>query len=286
MAVVGLAPMAGYTDYSFRLLCRRCGADLAYTEMASAEALCRGNKRTSEIIRTAKADRPLAIQLFGAAERSLVEAAGLVEKKADWIDLNAGCPSPDLTENGCGAALLRDKKKAAALVEALAFTGKKPVSVKMRLGWNKNDSLALCKAFDKAGVLRIAVHDRTAKQGYSGKADWEAIAAVKRVVSCEVFGNGDLKDRADAELKIGEYGLDGALIGRAALGNPSVFGKRMDRKKAFLEWLRLAKPGLAKAKLQAMAFSTGLARAKQIRVGASKAESVAELERFWNLVNK
>ncbi len=177
MAVVGLAPMAGYTDYAFRLLCRRCGADLAYTEMVSAEALVRGNKRTSELTTTGKAARPLAIQLFGATERSLVEAAGLVEKKADWIDLNAGCPSPDLTENGCGAALLRDKKKAASLVEALASTCKKPVSVKMRLGWNKNDSLGLCKAFEKAGCQRIAVHGRMAKQGYSGKADWEAVAA-------------------------------------------------------------------------------------------------------------
>ncbi|OIO26858.1 tRNA dihydrouridine synthase DusB [Candidatus Micrarchaeota archaeon CG_4_10_14_0_2_um_filter_55_9] len=278
---VGLAPMAGYTDLAYRMLCRKCGADLACTEMVSAEALCRGNEKTSALLKTNRGDKPLAIQLFGANERSLCEAAGLVEKKADWVDLNAGCPSQDLTRNGCGAALLKDKKKAASLVEALASTTKKPVSVKMRLGWARNECVELCKAFDKAGAQRVAIHGRTAKQDYSDKADWEAIAKAKAAVSCEVFGNGDLKNRSDAEAHALKYGLDGALIGRAALGNPAVFGKRMDKRKAFLEWLAAAKPDFARAKLQAMAFSTGLPAAKTIRIGVSKAESVAGLKRLF-----
>ena len=275
--MIGLAPMAGYTDAAFRMLCRKAGAEIAYTEMVSAEALVRG--KTKIMVR--RGDSPLAVQLFGSRERALIEAAGIAEKKADFIDLNAGCPSPDLTDTGAGAALLRKPKALAELAAAISSTTKKPASVKIRLGWNSNDCVKICKLLDKADVTRIAIHGRTMKQGFSGKADWKAIGKAKEAVTCEIYGNGDLRDAEDAREKVATFRLDGALIGRAALGNPAVFGKKTDKRKAFLEWMRDS-ADFSAAKRQAMAFSRGLPEAKKMRNGIARAENASGLKAIFS----
>ncbi|PIT85322.1 hypothetical protein COU36_03970, partial [Candidatus Micrarchaeota archaeon CG10_big_fil_rev_8_21_14_0_10_59_7] len=182
---------------------------------------------------------------------------------------------------GAGAALMRKPKALAELAAAIASTTKKPTSVKIRLGWNSNESLRTCKLLDKAGVTRIAIHGRTMKQGFSGKADWKAIGKAKEAVTCEIYGNGDLKDCKDAEEKVAAFGLDGALIGRAALGNPAVFGKRIDKRKAFLEWMR-ASADFSAAKRQAMAFSRGLPEAKRMRNGIAGAKNARELKAIFS----
>lgn len=270
--------MAGYTDYAYRLLCRRCGAQLAYTEMISAEAMVRGNEKTRELLKTGPGDSPLAVQLFGYRERALVEAAGLVEAKADFVDLNAGCPALDIVKTGAGAALLKDGKKLAGIVRAMAGTCSKPVTVKIRLGWSGDDCSRLCKALDKAGVHRIAVHGRTAGQGYSGEADWSSIYAAKKAVNCEIFGNGGVQSKADA-LRLGKD-LDGVLVGRAALGNPGVFGLPCAGREAFLEWLDLSGAGLARAKVMALAFARGFGNAKALRVELARCGDLGELRKI------
>ncbi|VVB67959.1 tRNA-dihydrouridine synthase B [Candidatus Norongarragalina meridionalis] len=268
--------MAGYTDLPFRLLCRRAGAELCYTEMISAEALIRGKAE----VMTSKADVPLAVQLFGSRERAIIDAATMVEKKADFVDLNAGCPAPDLTDVGAGAALMKKPKTLASLVSAISSTTKKPTSVKIRLGWNANECVRICKMLDKAGAARIAIHGRTMKQGFSGKAEWKTIGKAKEDASCEIYGNGDLKNADDAREKIAAFNLDGALIGRAALGNPSVFGKKMDKRKAFLEWLR-GSEDLSVAKREAMAFSRGFPEAKKMRNGIARAKDENALKAIF-----
>ena len=277
--IIGLAPIAGYTDYAYRSLCRQCGAELAYTEMASAEAIIRGNKKTLDLIRTGPNDSPLSIQIFGYRERALVEAAGLVEAKADFVDLNAGCPALDVVKTGAGSALLKDEKKLVGITRALVETCSKPVTVKIRLGWARDDCVRLCKTLDKAGVHGIAVHGRTAKQGYSGKADWASIHEAKKQVSCAIYGNGDIQSKAEA-LLVGKN-LDGVLIGRAALGDPGVFGLPCNKKEAFLEWLELSEANLTRAKVMALAFVKGRENARALRIELAQSHDLMELKEIW-----
>jgi len=223
-----LAPLAGITDLPFRLICRRMGAALVYTEMISAEGLIREQKATVSITKTDPAERPVVFQIFGSRPQSMAYAARrCAELGADMVDINMGCPVRKVTKGGSGAALLKDTGLAHEVASAAVEASPVPVTVKIRTGWTASEFVAsgLAMALESAGVSAVAVHGRYAKQGFSGEADWSAIRRVKEAVGIPVIGNGDVRSGEDAERMIAETGCDLVMIGRGALGNPWIFSE-------------------------------------------------------------
>lgn len=223
---VGLAPMAGVTDETFRVLCREQGAGILYTEMVSAKALIYHNPNTDVILKMNNDEHPIAVQLFGSDTDALKRGAELIEDMPfDIVDFNMGCPVPKVVRNGEGSALMKDPALAEKVLTALVKATAKPVTVKIRSGFNEESINApeIARIAEGCGVSAVAVHARTREQYYSGKADWKIIEAVKKAVSIPVFGNGDITDGPSAEAMLRETGCDGILIGRAAKGNPWIF---------------------------------------------------------------
>ena len=221
-----LAPMAGVTDLSFRLLCKRKGVGLICMEMVSAKAIHYKNKNTEELLRIHPEEVPVSLQLFGSEPELMGEIAGQIEERPfSILDINMGCPVPKIVNNGEGSALMKDVKKAEAIMKAVVKGTKKPVTVKIRKGFNEDcvNAVEMAKIAEASGVAAIAVHGRTREQYYSGKADWEIIRDVKRAVSIPVIGNGDVVDGKSAKRMLDETGCDGVMVGRAAQGNPWIF---------------------------------------------------------------
>ena len=225
---LALAPMAGDTDLAFRAICRRLGAGYTVTEMVSAQALCYQDKKTLPLLELGQGEHPAAVQLFGCKEDAMERgAAKAVEYSgADIIDINMGCPMPKIYNNGEGSGLARDPEKAAKVAAAVVRgSGGKPVTVKMRLGWDKGsiNCVELARRLQDVGVSAIAVHGRTTVQKYSGRANWNAIREVKEALSIPVIANGDVFSPKDALDIIKRTGADMVMIGRGALGNPWLF---------------------------------------------------------------
>lgn len=221
-----LAPMAGVTDLPFRLLCKEQGADLIYTEMVSAKGILYNNKNTEELLRVEESERPVALQLFGSDPDIVSEMAKRIEdRNFDILDLNMGCPVPKVVNNGEGSALMKNIPLAARIIEKTVKAIHKPVTVKFRRGFHKgeNQAVELARAAEAAGAAAVAVHGRTREDYYSGRADWEVIAAVKEAVSIPVIGNGDIVSPETAEAMMEETGCDGLMIARGARGNPWIF---------------------------------------------------------------
>ena len=221
-----LAPMAGVTDLPFRLLCKEQGADLICTEMVSAKGIFYNNKNTEDLLRIDERERPVSLQLFGSDPDIISEMAKKIEdRNFDILDINMGCPVPKVVNNGEGSALLNDIPLAAKIIEKTAKAIKKPVTVKFRKGFHRGEvqAVEMAKAAEAAGAAAVAVHGRTREEYYSGKADWDVIAAVKDAVSIPVIGNGDVFTPLDAENIMKYTGCDGVMIGRGAQGNPWIF---------------------------------------------------------------
>jgi nifR3 family TIM-barrel protein len=218
--------MAGITDLSFRLISRRFGADLVTSEMVSAEGVLRGNTSTRALLHTRPEERPLAVQLFGGDPRAVSEAARIVaDQGVDVIDLNMGCAVPKVIRQGAGAALLLDPVRVREMVAAVRQAVMVPVTVKIRSGWNREqiNAVEVARCAEEAGADAVTIHPRTAKQRFSGAADWDVITRVRDAVSIPVIGNGDIRRPEQVERMRHVTGCDGVMIGRAAMGNPWIF---------------------------------------------------------------
>ncbi|WP_044895768.1 tRNA dihydrouridine synthase DusB [Bacillus alveayuensis] len=221
---VVLAPMAGVCNSAFRLTVKEFGAGLVCAEMVSDKGIVFNNQKTLEMLYIDEREKPLSLQIFGGEKETLVEAAKFVDKNtnADIIDINMGCPVPKITKCDAGAKWLLDPNKIYDVVAAVVDAVEKPVTVKMRIGWDENHIYAVenAQAVERAGGKAVAVHGRTRAQMYEGKADWNIIKQVKEAVNIPVIGNGDVQTPQDAKRMLDETGVDGVMIGRAALGNP------------------------------------------------------------------
>lgn len=221
-----LAPMAGVTDLPFRLLCKEQGAAIVCTEMVSAKAILYNNKNTKALLEMHPDEAPVSLQLFGSDPEIISEMAKRIEELPFAIlDINMGCPVPKVVNNGEGSALMKNPKLAGEIVSAVSKAIKKPVTVKIRSGFDKDhiNAVEMAKIMEDSGAAAIAVHGRTREQYYSGEADWEIIARVKETVSIPVIGNGDVTDCESAAKLLKQTGCDGIMIGRAARGNPWIF---------------------------------------------------------------
>lgn len=222
---IALAPMEDVSDIPFRLICKRLGADLLYTEFTSSEALIRDVKTALKKIEFTEAERPIAIQIFGGKEKSMEGATKVVEgAKPDFIDINCGCWVKNFALRGEGAGLLKDLPQFEAIVKSIVKSTPLPVTVKTRLGWDAKCIVILdvAKMVEAAGAKALTVHCRTREQGHSGNADWTWLEKIKRVISIPLIGNGDIKTPQDVK-RMFETGCDGAMIGRGAIANPWIF---------------------------------------------------------------
>ncbi|MBE3568587.1 MAG: tRNA dihydrouridine synthase DusB [Bacillales bacterium] len=221
---VVLAPMAGVCNSAFRLTVKEFGAGLVYAEMVSDKGIIFKNEKTMNMLYIDEREKPLSLQIFGGERESLVEAAKFVDKNtnADIIDINMGCPVPKITKCDAGAKWLLDPNKIYEMVAAVVDAVEKPVTVKMRMGWDEEHIYAVenAQAVERAGGQAVAVHGRTRAQMYEGTSNWDIIREVKQAVSIPVIGNGDVKTPQDAKRMLEKVGCDGVMIGRAALGNP------------------------------------------------------------------
>ncbi|MBC8207930.1 MAG: tRNA dihydrouridine synthase DusB [Desulfobulbaceae bacterium] len=221
-----LAPLAGYSDLPFRLLCREYGAGLVVSEMISCHGMVYQQPNTLAMLATVPAERPLSIQLFGADPMVMGQAAALLNKfHPDLIDINMGCPVRKVTKRGAGSALMKTPALARQIIEAVVRESDVPVTVKTRIGIDQKTMTAVkfAQMAEDSGAAAVTIHGRTWAQGFTGLADWQAIAEVKKAVSIPVIGNGDIDDYQTAQQRLDEAGCDGVMIGRGALGNPWAF---------------------------------------------------------------
>lgn len=299
-----LAPMAGVTDLPFRLLCSEQGAGLAGMEMVSAKAILYGNKNTEGLLAIHPEEGPVALQLFGSDPKIVSEMAKRIEERPFAVlDLNMGCPVPKIVNNGEGSALMREPKLAGEIIAATVKAIEKPVTVKIRKGFDADhvNAVEMAKIAEDAGAAAVAVHGRTREQFYSGEADWEIIAEVKEAVSIPVIGNGDVTDGESARRMLLETGCDGVMIGRAARGNPWLFGQiaaflasgrilpapsMEEKKKMILRHAALQMEtkgeytGVREMRKHLSWYTAGLPGSARLRGRVNQTESFAEIEKL------
>ena len=223
---VFLSPMAGVTDLPFRLICKEQNCGMLYTEMVNAKALCYDDQNTKKMLKIEKEEHPVAIQIFGSDPEYMGGAAKISNSYPNEIlDINMGCPAPKVVKNGDGSALLKNPELAEKVLRAVVENSEKPVTLKIRKGWDDTciNAVEIAKMAEDCGISAIAVHGRTREQYYSGKADWDIIREVKENVSIPVIGNGDVFEVEDAINMLNKTNCDAIMIGRGAQGNPWIF---------------------------------------------------------------
>ncbi|MEC9457871.1 MAG: tRNA-dihydrouridine synthase family protein [Candidatus Thermoplasmatota archaeon] len=220
-----LAPMAGVTDLAYRILARECGADFTVTEFTAASGLTRRNTYSWLKVETDPRESPFIPQIFGGIIEEMVQTVEMLQDRADAIDINFGCPAPKVCRNDAGAALLRDPDRVVEMVSRCIEVARVPITVKMRLGTGSgpNTALEICRRLEAEGVERICVHGRTLRQRYSGDADWSQIREIADAVQIPVVANGDVVDARSAKDCLQATGADGLMIGRGAIGRPTIF---------------------------------------------------------------
>jgi len=226
-----MAPMAGITDLGFRTIVREFGAAICFTEMISAAGLVRGTVKSYRYLESSPDDRPLGIQLFGSDPEILAEGARIAaDSQADLIDINMGCPARKVLKNGSGAALMRDPHRVETIIQRVRRAIDLPLTVKIRSGWNEDEinALEIARIAEASGADALIIHPRTARQGFSGRADWQIIGAVKRGLQIPVIGSGDVRTADDAFRMFTTTGCDSVMVARGALGNPWIFRSIID----------------------------------------------------------
>ena len=296
-----LAPMHDITNIAFRLMCKKYGASLVNTELLSANALAIKNNAVIKLAKTCKEEKPVACQIFSNNTKNIVIAAKLMEKYFDIIDINFGCPSDKIMKQGSGGYLLKRKKKIGEIIKKVSKSIEKPLSVKIRLGFDKNEGAEIAKICKKNNVSAITVHARTVKQGYSGKADWDSIKKIKESVDIPIIGNGDVRCGIDAEKMLKETGCDYVMIGRAAIGNPFIFKEidhylktgeiikqtKEEKIKDYFEYIEYAKSfnifSVKDAKQKAIEFTKGIVGSSKLRQKLNRVKSWEEIESVFNI---
>ena len=223
---VFLSPMAGVTDLPFRLICKEQDCGMLYTEMVNAKALCYDDQNTKKMLKIEEEEHPVAIQIFGSDPEYMGGAAKILNSYPNEIlDINMGCPAPKVVKNGDGSALLKNPELAAKVLKDVVGNSEKPVTLKIRKGWDDTciNAVEIAKIAEDCGISAIAIHGRTREQYYSGKADWDVIRQVKENVSIPVIGNGDVFEVEDAINMLNQTNCDAIMIGRGAQGNPWIF---------------------------------------------------------------
>ena len=220
-----LAPMAGVTDLAYRILARECGADVTVTEFTAASGLTRKNTYSWLKVESDSRESPFIPQIFGGVIEEMTQTVEMLQDRADIIDINFGCPAPKVCRNDAGAALLRDPDRVVTMVSACIEVASVPITVKMRLGTGSgaNTALEICRRLEEVGVERVCVHGRTLRQRYSGEADWSQIREIVESVGIPVIANGDVTDSLTASKCLEHTGAAGLMIGRGAIGRPSIF---------------------------------------------------------------
>lgn len=225
---VFLSPMAGVTDLPFRTICKEKGCGMLYTEMINAKALCYDDENTKKMLRMEKDEHPVAVQIFGSDPEFMGKAASIMNQYPNEIlDINMGCPAPKVVKNGDGSALMRNPKLAAEVLSAVVKNSEKPVTLKIRKGWDDDciNAVEIAKIAQECGISALAIHGRTREQFYSGKADWDIIAEIKQAIDIPVIGNGDVFEVQDAINMLEKTKCDAIMIGRGAQGNPWIFNR-------------------------------------------------------------
>ena len=225
---VFLSPMAGVTDLPFRTICKEKGCGMLYTEMINAKALCYDDENTKKMLRMEKDEHPVAVQIFGSDPEFMGKAASIMNQYPNEIlDINMGCPAPKVVKNGDGSALMRNPKLSAEVLSAVVKNSEKPVTLKIRKGWDDDciNAVEIAKIAQECGISALAIHGRTREQFYSGKADWDIIAEIKQTIDIPVIGNGDVFEVQDAVNMLEKTKCDAIMIGRGAQGNPWIFNR-------------------------------------------------------------
>ena len=223
---VFLSPMAGVTDLPFRLICKEQNCGMLYTEMINAKALCYDDENTKKMLRIEEEEHPVAVQIFGSEPEYMGRAAEIMnEYPNEILDINMGCPAPKVIRNGDGSALMKNPKLAEEVLKAVVKKSKKPVTLKIRKGWDDQtvNAVEIAKIAEACGISALAIHGRTREQYYSGKADWDIITEIKENISIPVIGNGDVFTIQDAINMLDKTNCDAIMIGRGAQGNPWIF---------------------------------------------------------------
>ena len=297
-----LGPMAGVTDLPFRLLCREQGAGLLCMEMVSAKAIYYNNRNTESLLEIHPDEQPVSLQLFGSEPAIMSEMAKRIEERPFAIlDINMGCPVPKVVKNGEGSALMKNPKLVYEIVSAIVKAISKPVTVKIRKGFDDDhvNAVEIAKIIEEAGAAAVAVHGRTREQYYSGKADWDIIRQVKEAVSIPVIGNGDVTSPQKADELVKQTGCDGIMIARGAQGNPWIFSEmihweetgelppRPDKDEVREMMLRHARlqleykgefSGIREMRKHVAWYTKGLKGAARLREKVNAVESLEELE--------
>lgn len=305
---VALAPMASVADYAYRAMAKEFGAAYVVGEMASCKGLCYSDKKTAELLTVSEAERPMAVQLFGAEPEFMEQAVRIAEQyKPDIIDINSGCPMPKIVNGGAGSALMKTPELFGEMIKAAVGATKIPVTVKIRSGWDDStiNAVEIARIAEKNGAAAVAVHGRTRTQLYTGKANWNIIRAVKQAVDIPVIGNGDVCSVEDC-VRMYEYtGCDLVMIGRGSYGRPWLFGQIVDyfegkepRSEPNLdEKIHIMKrhitllvedkgetTGMKEARRQCAWYVKGLNGAAKLRNEFSQMNSLADLERLIKII--